>query len=113
MRRQRPLKRIYIMYKRFISPFYIFNMIVQSLFSLVTPIALTFAVAWALNTYANVGPWIYVVLILIGVGAGLYSMVSFLLKASAAIEALDRQHNEKQKSSQSTQKNNSIGNNNE
>lgn len=97
------------MYKRFISPFYIFNMIVQSLFSLVTPIALTFAAAWALSNYAKVGPWIYVVLILIGVGAGLYSMVSFLLKASAAIEALDRQHSEKQKKKRaSTAQENSI-----
>jgi hypothetical protein len=98
------------MYRKFISPFYIFNMIIQSLVSLISPIALTFAAAWALNTYLNVGAWIYVVLILVGALAGLYSMVSFLLKASAAIEALDRQHKEKEKSK--AQKNTS-GNSNE
>lgn len=103
------------MYRKFISPFYIFNMIIQSLVSLISPIALTFAAAWALNTYLEVGTWIYVVLILIGVGAGLYSMVSFLLKASAAIEALERQHSEKEKEKKksSIQKNNTSGNSDE
>lgn len=77
---------------KWIHALYYFNLVVQSLFSLLTPIALAVALAWFLTSRALVGEWIYAVLILIGVGIGLYSMVHFILIASAQIRALEAQN---------------------
>ena len=85
------------MRRNFITPLYIFNMIVQSLINLVTPIGLMLLAAWFLVSNKYAPPWIYVILILVGVFVGLFSMVSFILKASRALEALERQRAEKEK----------------
>jgi F0F1-type ATP synthase assembly protein I len=66
-------------------------MIIQSLVSLLSPIAILFVAAKLLNEKASVGPWIYVVLIMLGVFIGLYSMISFIIKTSKAIEAIENQ----------------------
>ena len=94
------------MYRKFITPIYLLNMIVQSLFSLVTPIGLMFAASYLLNTRAGVGGWIYALLVTLGALVGLWSMISFILKTSAAIESLEKQHKESQrKESRKNEKN--------
>ena len=69
-------------------------MAVQAIVSLASPIGIGILSAWLLDKYTEVGAWIYVVLIVLGVLLGLYSMVSFILKTSRAIEALEKQHKE-------------------
>lgn len=80
------------MYRKFITPLYFINMTVQALVSLIAPIGLSVLFAWLIDKYTAVGPWIYVVFIMGGVLLGLYSMISFIIKAGRAIEALEKQH---------------------
>ena len=78
--------------KRIITPLYVINIAVQSLFSLLSPIAVCFLGAWLLDKYTAVGSWIYVVLILLGVFSGLYSMVVFIISEFRALEAIEKQN---------------------
>ena len=99
------------MYKKFISPLYLLNMIFQSLISLASPIAIMFFFAYLAKKYTEVGDWIYVLFILLGVLFGLYSMICFILKASSAMEALEKQH--KKEEAAKKRKTQSKGNENE
>lgn len=85
------------MYRKFITPLYIFNMVIQSLFSLVVPIALMLGLSYLLERFASVGGWIYAVLIPIGAIVGIYSMISFIISTSRAIEAIEAQNAKKLK----------------
>ena len=77
-------------YKKIISPLYVINIAFQSLISLVSPIAIMFLISWLLVKYTAVGTWIYALLIMVGVFSGLYSMVSFILSATRALEAIEK-----------------------
>jgi len=78
--------------KKIITPIYVINIIFQSLFSLISPIAVCFLAAWLLDRYTPVGSWIYVILIMLGVFSGLYSMVVFILRACRALESIENQN---------------------
>lgn len=82
-------------FTRIISPLYVFNMAVQSIVSLLSPIAVAFLIAYLLEKYCAVGSWIYVPFMILGLFSGLYSMVVFILRASQALEALEKQHSQK------------------
>lgn len=70
-------------------------MLIQAVFSLLCPPAvLTLLAAW-LCAHVGVGEWIYVPLILLGVFSGLYSMIRYLLAASAHIRALEEQEKDR------------------
>lgn len=79
------------MKKNIITPIYYINIIFQSIFDLIAPIAVMLLFAWLLDKYTSVGGVIYVVFILLGVFAGLYSMITFIIRASAAVEELEKQ----------------------
>ena len=83
------------MYRKFITPVYILNIVFQSVFNLLTPAGIAFLAAWLLDTYTEVGGWIYALLITVGVLAGFYSMIVFILRAMAALDALEKQNQEK------------------
>ena len=83
------------MYKKFITPVYIVNIIFQSVFDLLTPAAIAFFIAWLLDEYTQVGGWIYAVLITPGFLLGFWSMITFILRAFSALEALEKQNREK------------------
>ena len=85
------------MNRGWIRTMYLWNLVIQSIVSLLSPIAIMLFAAWLLAERAGVGDWIYAVLILLGVLVGLLSMVRFLLGASRALEALEREHCEKEK----------------
>ena len=87
------------MYKKFITPIYTFNIVLQSFFSLLTPPLIMGFIAWLLNTRAGVDSWIYVVLIMLGVLTGLYSMITFILSAMRALERLEKEREEKEEKS--------------
>lgn len=77
------------------------NILMQALFSLLFPVALAVAGAYLLVTYADVGTWIYAVLILVGFASGVVSMVRFILIASRSVEALEKAEKQKQKNRKS------------
>ena len=77
------------------------NIIGQAIFSLLFPVALATIGSYLLVTYASVGTWIYAVLILLGFGSGLVSMVRFILIASRSVEALEKAEKQKQKNKKS------------
>ena len=79
------------MHKKFFNAMYVFNVVLQAFFSLLTPVALGFGIAWLLVNKLSVGEWVYVVMIIIGVGSGLLGMVRFVLSSMAGIERLERE----------------------
>lgn len=82
-------------YGKIISPLYIINIVFQSFISLVSPAALMLLASWLLDKYTSVGGWIYAVLITLGVITGFVSMIRFIIRGMAALEALERQQEEK------------------
>ncbi len=86
-----------LLYKRFLHTFYYFHIAVQSIFSLLSPIALMTLLAFFLSSRGFVEKWIYVPLILLGVATGLYAMLHFVLTASRQVRALEEAQEEKQR----------------
>ena len=84
-------------YGRIISPLYIINIVFQAFISLISPAALMLLAAWLLVKYTAVGGWIYAVLITVGVLTGFVSMINFVLRSMAALEALEKQNKENSK----------------
>lgn len=84
-------------YQKILTPIYVFNIVFQAILSLVSPIAIMLLLAWLLVTKLSVGTWIYVVLIMLGVFSGLYSMVVFVIRACRALEAIEKQNKDKRR----------------
>ena len=84
------------MQRKLIRGMYLWNLVLQSILSLLTPIGLSTLVAYLLAE-RGVGSWIYAVLIILGVFVGLSSMIRFLLTATAQIERLEKEHQSKDK----------------
>ena len=88
------------MHKKFITPAYLINIIAQALFGLLLPIGASLLLSWALVTYLSVGGFIYAILVPLGAVFGLYTMISFIVRASAALETVERQRREAEKKAQ-------------
>ena len=84
------------MQRKLIRGMYLWNLVLQSILSLLTPIGFSTLVAYLLSE-RGVGSWIYAVLIILGVFVGLSSMIRFLLAATAQIERLEQEHQSKDK----------------
>ena len=85
------------MFTKLVQAFYYFNIIVQSVFSLLCPVGLLTLLAWFLSDRGYTGEWIYAVLILLGFAVGLSSMFHFIGGATAQVRALEKAAEEKQK----------------
>lgn len=85
------------MRKNAFNAMYAFNIVIQSFFSLITPAAVGFGIAYLLVRYLSVGVWIYAPLIAAGFIAGLVSMIKFIVEAMAGIERLEREQSERDK----------------
>ena len=85
------------MNSKFFSVMYAVNIISQAIFSLLTPVALMFGVSWLFIHKLSAPEWLYAVLIPIGVLFGLVSMVRFVLTATANLERLEKQNQNKRK----------------
>ncbi len=81
--------------KNFMNAMYALNIIIQAFISLLTPVGLGLFLGWLLTAKLSAPDWSYVVLILLGVGAGLISMVRFLLSALAGLERLEAEQKKK------------------
>ena len=79
------------MHRKFFNAMYAFNIIIQSFMTLLSPIALTVFVSWLLVSRGWIGEWIYVPLVVLGVGAGLIGMVRFVMSSMAGIERLENE----------------------
>ena len=79
------------MHKRIFNLLYVLNIVFQSFFDLVLPMALAFGLSYLLVTFLSAPGWIYAPLIILGALTGLYSMVKFILSAMAALERLERE----------------------
>jgi F0F1-type ATP synthase assembly protein I len=82
-------------YAKVLTPVYVVNIIFQSFISLISPAAVMLLIAFLLDRYTSVGSWIYAVLITVGIVCGFFSMISFVLKAMSALEAIEKQNAEK------------------
>lgn len=81
--------------KNFMNAMYALNMILQSFWCLLFPAGVGALLAYLLSAKAGVGNWIYIVLILVGFGIGLISMIRFLISALAGLERLEEEQKRK------------------
>ena len=84
------------------STFYVINIVFQSIFTLLWQIFAALAVGWIFVEKLNAPRWLYVPLILVGVGTGLISMVRFILAAMRSLERIEEQKLKKKKSEEKT-----------
>ncbi len=79
------------MYKKFISAFRLLNVLFQSIYSLVLPIGIGALASFLLTKYASAPEWIWAVLMVIGTFGGLYSMIKYIISATASIDRMEKQ----------------------
>ena len=79
------------------SAFYVINVVFQAIFTLLWQIGTALAIGWIFVEKLNAPKWLYVPLILVGVGSGLVSMVRFILAAMRSLERLEEQGRLKKK----------------
>lgn len=82
------------MYDKITSALHTLNIVFQALYSLALPIGIGALASYLLTKHTSVGGWIWAVLLVAGVFIGLYSMVKFLLTATANLERLEREREE-------------------
>lgn len=74
-----------------ISFVYVLNIVFQALFSLCFSIALMLGAGYLAVEVWGAPNWLYIPLILLGVGTGLVSMVKFILAAMNGLDRLERE----------------------
>ena len=92
------------MYKKLVSALYVLNIVSQAIFTLALPIGLGVLASYLLTKHAGAPSWIWALLIVLGAMSGLYSMIKFILSATAGLERLEKEHNTKEKKENSGNK---------
>lgn len=92
-------------YGKFVSGVYIVNVIFQSFFSLVCPMALGALFAWLFVERAGGPAFLYPILIVLGTVIGLFSMVRFILTTMQAVERLEREAEERARNQKKSKRN--------
>jgi len=82
-------------YKKLVGALYLFNIIAQSIVTLLIPGGIMFLISWLLVTRLSAPTWIYAVLIPIGIISGFISMVRFVIRAAEGVERLEKQRKNK------------------
>lgn len=77
---------------------YLINVIFQSFFNLMFPMALMFFIGWIAVSRLSFGQWVYAVLLIFGLIIGLISMIKFLIYALDSFEKIEKGQQETQKS---------------
>lgn len=83
------------MYKRLVSALYVLNIVFQAFYTLALPIGIGALVSFLLTKYASAPKWIWAVMLMFGVFTGLYSMIKFILTATAGLDRLEKQQAER------------------
>ena len=79
------------MYKKFINALSMLNLLGQAIYSLAMPIAIGALAAFLLTEYASAPSWIWAILMTLGALMGLYSMVKYILTATAGMDRMKKQ----------------------
>ena len=77
--------------KNFMNAMYAFNIILQAFWSLLFPVGAGLLLGWLLTEKCGMGDYVFVILILLGVLVGLFSMLRFLISALAGLERLEKE----------------------
>lgn len=85
------------MHKKIFNASYLINVLFQSFFNLLFPLASALGIGWLLTTKLALASWIYVPLLTAGLAAGLISMIKFLIYALDTFEKIEREQQRKQK----------------
>ena len=85
-----------MMRKQAVSFMYSFSIIMQSLFSVVFTTAVFVGIGYVLTTYLSVGQWVYIPLILGGLGIGVFSMVRFVISAMNGLMRIEKEWEDKE-----------------
>ena len=83
--------------KNFMNSMYALNIVLQSFWSLLMPIGLGILLGWLLTEKLGFGDYVFVILIILGVVIGIFSMIKFLLSALAGLERLEKEQKNKKK----------------
>ena len=86
------------MYRQTFNALFVINIVMQSIFTLLFDIGLFVLIGWLLTAKANVGEWVFVPLILVGVGVGVFSMFKLILVSMRNLEALEKNQTAPEKS---------------
>lgn len=78
------------MHKKIFNVSYLINVLFQSFFNLLFPLASALIVGWLLTEKLTLPSWIYAPLLILGLAIGLISMIKFLIYALDAFEKLER-----------------------
>ena len=81
------------MKKKVYNAAYLINVIFQSFFNLMFPMALAFGVGYLVTSKLSFPQWTYAVLLVIGLAVGLFSMIKFLIYALDAFERIEAAQN--------------------
>ncbi|MBE6665477.1 MAG: AtpZ/AtpI family protein [Ruminococcaceae bacterium] len=81
--------------KRFMNTMYALNVFLQAFWSLLFPIGAGIFFGWLLTERGGMGNYVFVILIVLGVAAGLVSMIRFLISALSGLERLEKEQNNK------------------
>ena len=83
---------------RTVSFIYALNIVLQSIFTLLLCVGFFVGIAYLLVSRAVVGPWAYIPAVILGLGAGIFSMMTFVYRALIGLERLEMQRDrEKEK----------------
>ena len=85
------------MYRKTVNALYLLNIISQALFTLLTLPALAFLLTFLLVRFAGAPPFLYAILIPIAFIFGIFSMISFIIKAGDGFERLQKEREKKLK----------------
>lgn len=72
---------------------YAINIVSQAIFSLLVPVGLMILAAWLMVDRVGAPKFVYAIAIVLGFLIGLYSMVRFVMTATANLERLENQDN--------------------
>lgn len=85
------------MYRQTFNALYVVNIVMQSIFTLLFDTGIAVLIGWLLTAKADVGKWVFVPLILLGLGVGIYSMIKLILISMKNLEKLEKNQEKEQK----------------
>ena len=71
------------------------NILLQGIYTLALPIGLGALVSYLLTRFLNAPRWIWAIFLTAGALMGLYSMVKYILLATAALDRLEKERKER------------------
>ena len=79
------------------SALYTANVVFQSIFTLLVNIGAGLLLSWLLIAKLGLPEWIFVIVIIISVFSGLFSMIRFILSTMKALDNLEKSRNDKRR----------------